>query len=256
MYKKSLINLVFLAVCIVCCNLNNNLFAQCSLNPIVQDISLVISQGTNVKALSFGGYTHGVDCESQSMQVICTFDFVFITPERFEVDPGDTKKLTANYNTRNLPVGQFSTSCTIHGQNTEPLVTEIGTFEIEVVPNPNKAFTFKCNKELQKWPVTDLEKIDLDYGDTESCTLRIINAEPGEKVEVSVNQRNGIRSAVNIDPVFAFTDDFGTAEFTITTARRGIDWISWAIADENNNFTFDKKAYEDGRAWGMFVEVR
>ena len=51
-------------------------------------------------------------------------------------------------------------------------------------------------------------------------------------------------------------DNNGEIEFAISSIDKGIDWVAWAIRNENGKFEFKNKAYDEGRAWGMFVEVK
>ena len=52
------------------------------------------------------------------------------------------------------------------------------------------------------------------------------------------------------------TDENGELEITITTLKKGRDWAAWAVPNEDNEFEFNKKSYDEGLAWGMFVKVR
>lgn len=45
-------------------------------------------------------------------------------------------------------------------------------------------------------------------------------------------------------------------EFTISAIEEGTDWIAWAVRNGKGEFEFNKKAYDSGTAWGMFVEVK
>ena len=123
-------------------------------------------------------------------------------------------------------------------------------------PDPaGKSFTFNCNHKFLKGP-GDLERLVLELGVNESCVLRLANHEPGRFVEVSTNLRTGFRSSVRVSPIANITDNNGEIEFTISTIGRGIDWIAWAVPNEEGTYDFSNIAYKTGLAWGLFVEVR
>lgn len=124
----------------------------------------------------------------------------------------------------------------------------------EETPAP-KLFLINCESNLQDGP-RGLQGLVLELGRNEQCVLRLSRLEPGAAVEVSTNLRTGLRQAIEVEPSAGITDEHGELGFTIRAIKRGIDWIAWAIADEAGGFKFDKDAYESGRAWGMFVEVR
>ena len=88
-----------------------------------------------------------------------------------------------------------------------------------------------------------------------SLNLGIIN-QPLEGVHVTANLKTGNKVSVKIDRAQGLTNRNGEIEFTITALKTGLDWIAWAIPDGNNNIEFNKAAYDNGIAWGMFVNVR
>lgn len=229
---------------------------ECTLTVITQDKEFTIPAGFNIPSSPIGGYTHDFDCPRNDMRILCNANWVSIEPDKFEVEPGGTEPLTVHYNTGLLPVGSFEAFCTISGETTEPQIDLFANFELTVLSPSEKLFTFNCKKPFQKWPVSSFERLDMDLGDRESCTLRVLNYEPGEEVKVSTNKRRGLRSAINVDPISGVVDEDGHIDFTITALKEGIYWLSWAVANENGEFEFDKEAYDEGRAWGMFVDVK
>ncbi len=126
----------------------------------------------------------------------------------------------------------------------------------EETPEPpdNKIFTFKCNTELQKAHFTGIERLNLDVGDTENCVLALSKVEPGVQVEIST-KISGNRQSIKVEPAKAITDANGEIPFTITAINKGVDWIAWAAPNDNGTVRFNKKAFDAGLAWGMFVEV-
>ena len=102
----------------------------------------------------------------------------------------------------------------------------------------------------------ELETLSLALGETENCTLKLTDPEPGKTVEVQALLRKGFRSAVKVEPARSVTDENGELEVHITAIRKGRDWTAWAVPDERGLFEFSKTSYDGGLAWGMFVEVK
>lgn len=119
----------------------------------------------------------------------------------------------------------------------------------------NKSFTFECAKSFEPGSA-GLETLRLDLDEDEACTLKLTDFEPGVVVEISTKLRKGIRSAIKVDPVAGVTNEKGELEVSIRAVKRGVDWIAWAIKNDKGRFEFNKKAYDSGLAWGMFVEVK
>ncbi len=119
----------------------------------------------------------------------------------------------------------------------------------------DKSFTFRCGKELDSGSVR-LERLILELGDNENCTVKLTNLTPGKHIEVSTLHRKGYKSAIKVNPVKGITDSNGEMEFSISAIEKGRDWIAWAIANDKGEFVFNKNAYNTGLAWGMFVEVQ
>ncbi|MGR3319727.1 MAG: PKD domain-containing protein [Candidatus Anammoxibacter sp.] len=135
------------------------------------------------------------------------------------------------------------------------------TIDISMAPTTaddgnGKSFTFNCEHSMKRGHVFDLETLTMDVGDTENCTLKLTNHEPGKTVEVSLLLRKGFRSAIKVEPARSVTDENGEIEITITAIRKGKDWAAWAVPNDKGQFRFNKKTYDTGLAWGMFVEVR
>ncbi len=124
---------------------------------------------------------------------------------------------------------------------------------INVTP---KSFTFNCENSMKQGPIFGLEKLTMNVGDTENCILKLTNYEQGKTVEVSSLRRRGFMSAIKIEPARSVTDENGELEITITAIRKGRDWAAWAVQNDRGQFKFNKKTYDTGLAWGMFVEVK
>ncbi len=118
-----------------------------------------------------------------------------------------------------------------------------------------KQFTFKCNSSFVNGP-GNLDKLIVELDDNENCLLKLTQLTPGEIVKIGTNHVTGLRSAIKVEPSQAEVDANGEVEFVLTSMNKGVDWIAWAIADENDNFEFSKKAFDNGSAWGMLVEVK
>ncbi len=122
-------------------------------------------------------------------------------------------------------------------------------------PPEKKSFTFKCINNFQEARFPGAEKLVLQLGETESCALTLTNLQPGVFIDVATKQRTGFKSSINVDPANGATDSNGEIKFNITAVKKGVDWIAWAVKNDKGKFEFNKKAYNSGRAWGMFVEV-
>jgi hypothetical protein len=141
----------------------------------------------------------------------------------------------------------FGDKCT--GSTPKPKPTPMPT------PIPGKSFTFECDRNFLTGPV-GLERLVLELDENETCTLKLTNLEPGASVEVSTNLRTGFRSSIRVDPISGVTNANGELEFTVSAVDEGIDWVAWAVPDEKGEFKFNKKSFDTGLAWGMFVEVK
>ncbi|MGR3319556.1 MAG: hypothetical protein ACUZ8O_13900 [Candidatus Anammoxibacter sp.] len=77
-----------------------------------------------------------------------------------------------------------------------------------------------------------MEKLTLNVGDTENCTLKLTNHEPGTEVNVSTLLRKLFGIAIEIEPLKSITDQNGKLEITITAIEEGINWAAWAVPDD------------------------
>ncbi len=116
-------------------------------------------------------------------------------------------------------------------------------------------FSFNCNKSAVKGRVFDIEKLILKLGEDETCKLKLTSLEPNTQVEIMTNGREFLKSAVELNPTRGVTDENGELEFTLKGVNKGTDWIAWTVPNEEGKFEFSKNAYDNGLAWGMFVEV-
>jgi len=126
---------------------------------------------------------------------------------------------------------------------------------VQTPPPSGKSFTFNCEHNLKSARLSGLEKLTLELGEMENCTLKLSNHEPGKTVEISSLLRKGLKSSIKIVPSRSVTDANGELEITITAIRKGKDWAAWAVQNGRGLFMFNKKTYDTGLAWGMFVEV-
>ncbi|MGR3220987.1 MAG: hypothetical protein ACUZ8H_14385, partial [Candidatus Anammoxibacter sp.] len=118
-----------------------------------------------------------------------------------------------------------------------------------------KSFTFDCEHNMEAG-FFRLETLTMDIGDTENCTLKLTNHEPGKTVKMASLLKKGFRSAIEISPESGTTDENGEIEITITAVQKGKDWAAWAVPNDSGVFKFNKRTYDAGFAWGMFVEVK
>ncbi|MGR3177377.1 MAG: carboxypeptidase-like regulatory domain-containing protein, partial [Candidatus Anammoxibacter sp.] len=119
-----------------------------------------------------------------------------------------------------------------------------------------KSFTFNCEQNMKRGFFFRLETLTMNVGDTENCTLKLTNHEPGKTVEIANSLMGWFGSAIKIEPSSGVTDANGELAITITAKRKGKDWAAWAVPNDRGQFLFNMKTYDSGLAWGMFVEVR
>ncbi|MGR3179765.1 MAG: hypothetical protein ACUZ8E_17130 [Candidatus Anammoxibacter sp.] len=118
----------------------------------------------------------------------------------------------------------------------------------------DKSFTFNCEHSM-KQGFFGLETLTMNVGDTENCTLKLTNHEPDKTVEISTQLMQWFGSTIVIEPTRSVTDTNGELEITLTALSKGMNWAAWAVPDNKNVLEFNKKAYDTGLAWGMFVKV-
>lgn len=133
-------------------------------------------------------------------------------------------------------------------------VQGVGSVELEP-PTNGKSFTFKCEKDFVTGK-TSLEKLIMDLGENETCTLKLTQSEPGVSVEILSRLKKGLLSSIHVNPARSVTNDNGELEILITALRKGVDWVAWAVPNNRGEFEFNNEAYKAGRVWGMLVEVR
>ena len=138
-----------------------------------------------------------------------------------------------------------------------PVIADSPTPAPTATPRPTgKSFTFNCESSLRNRFFTGLETLTMNIGDTENCTLKLTKPEAGKKIEVALLLKKGFRSAIRVEPNKGITDDNGELKIIITAIQKGRDWTAWSVSNERGRFKFNKKAYDTGLAWGMFVEVK
>jgi len=118
-----------------------------------------------------------------------------------------------------------------------------------------KSFTFKCGNDFAPW-VLGIEKMTIELNEEQACVLKLTRLEPGLEIEISSHMRDGVRSSIEVFPSRGITDKNGELTFSIVGVNEGIDWVSWAVRDDKGKFLFNKRAYDEGTAWGMVVEVK
>ena len=125
-----------------------------------------------------------------------------------------------------------------------------------ITPGPkSKLFHLDCEKPFIDGRFTRTERLILNIGEDDTCVLQVNELEPGTSVNIATRIVSGPRKAIDIDPKEGIVDAEGKIIFTIKALSKGFSWIAWSVANENGEFEFNKKAYETGQAWGMFVEV-
>ncbi len=122
-------------------------------------------------------------------------------------------------------------------------------------PPSGKSFTFNCDSPLSIGNA-GIETLNLKPGESETCVLKLVNAATGVTVNVATDVKNGFRQSSSVEPGSGVTDENMEMVFSITGLKRGRDWIGWAVPNDKGDIKFNKRAYDAGRAWGMFVEVK
>ena len=120
---------------------------------------------------------------------------------------------------------------------------------------PVKKFVVNCETDIKKG-MAGVEKLILELGNDETCILKLVNLASNIPVEISTNIIQGSRSSIKVEPITGTTDENGELEFKITALKKGIDWIMWAVKNQNGQFEFNRKAFNSGSAFGVFVYVK
>ena len=95
----------------------------------------------------------------------------------------------------------------------------------------------------------------MELEEKQRCVLKLTMVEPGTQVKIATNVQPGSKPSIIVEPINGFTDESGMTGFSITAINKGIDGVSWAVPNETGEFEFNKKAYNERLAWGMFVKV-
>ena len=135
-----------------------------------------------------------------------------------------------------------------------PSGTVAPTPEPSGTPAPGKRFSFTCTNSLQDRPF-GAERLNMKLGEKESCTLKLVDARPGVAVNVKTRHNRRIGSIIDIKSIEDVTDSNGELRFEIEAKRKGTIWAAWTLPDGQGNFIINKEAYDNGRAWGMFINV-
>lgn len=151
--------------------------------------------------------------------------------------------------------GMFSVTLKVTNEFGEDSITKEDLINVLASPPNGKSFTFKCNRNLQIGNV-GIERLIMHLGESESCKTKLTNLDPNTPITIRTRIRHGIQSSIIVEPETGITDENGEIEFEITATNEGIDWVAWAVPNETGAFVFNKKAYDNGKAWGMFVEVK
>lgn len=138
------------------------------------------------------------------------------------------------------------------------IATPTSTPTATPVPSPtpnNKLFAINCESELHK-SAHNITTLDMKLGQKESCTFKTTELQPNNIVTVYTKRNADLQSSVKISPLRGIADDNGELKFTITATEKGSDWIAWAVQNSEGKHEFSKEAYNNGTAWGMFVNVK
>ena len=120
---------------------------------------------------------------------------------------------------------------------------------------PSKSFTFACDKEVDILR-NGIERLILNLGEKTSCQATLTRLRPNTVVEISTRLSSRLMPAVKVEPRRTAVNENGEASFTLTAVKEGINWIAWAVRNDKDEFSFNRNAYANGSAWGMYVEVK
>ncbi len=217
-----------------------------------------------------------VDCFSTGSEVIPSIDRIYVTsPEcnkvriidcvnnqvigAIDMESGPVA-IAANSVTDLVYIGAWKTDCIV--------VHDDGSTIPEPEPEPEPGsgsgsevkltdFRLICENGIHTGP-NGIEKLTLKLGELESCFFKMDNslAQCDLKIEILTNHRLKLKTSVKVKPAAGIADENGELALTIRGISRGVDWVAWAVEDENGEFKFDKDAYANGNAWGLFVEVK
>ena len=120
--------------------------------------------------------------------------------------------------------------------------------------NDRIKFKVECDHPIENGEFGQ-ETLIMKPGEIGNCTLTITDFTPNTFIKIITNLKDGIRSSIMIDPVDGITNKNGKLVFAITAIDEGINWIAWAIPNDSGKIELNKNAYDNGYAWGMFIEV-
>lgn len=121
------------------------------------------------------------------------------------------------------------------------------------------SFTIECEKSVES-DFYGVASLNLELGEETSCSLILDHTAiglPGPAGnKLSTNLSASSNETVVVAPEHGETDGNGRFRFAITAKKKGAEWVSWAVADKNGEFIFNKDALNKGFACGMFVKVK
>ncbi len=140
-----------------------------------------------------------------------------------------------------------------------PLLSPTPTTTPSLTPEPSpptpKAFTFECDREFLTGP-NGLEHLILNIDETASCVLRLTGVVPDRYVKIVTDVKAINHDVLHVSPNQGIPDRKGELSFDITGQQKGVAWIAWGLKDKIGVFRFVKNMFDNGKAWGMFVDVR
>lgn len=148
--------------------------------------------------------------------------------------------------------GEFPYFCEIHGREDMAGKVIVGKGGGDGDGGGKKSFTFECERDFEHG-IFGIEALMLNIGEEVGCTLRLVNPVAG--VKVGINNRTFLRNAVIVDALSDKTDANGEIRYNIIANNKGTNWVGWAVPDDKGEIKFNKKAYDEGKAWGAFMHV-
>ncbi|MGR3219934.1 MAG: PKD domain-containing protein, partial [Candidatus Anammoxibacter sp.] len=170
-------------------------------------------------------------------------DFIIVSAATTETTSTTTTTTTTSTTTPTTPTTTTTTTTTTTSTTST------------TIPTTGKSFTFNCDHSMKRG-FFGLERLTMNVGDVENCTLKLTNHEHGQTKEVSTQITNWFWSGIKIEPARSVTDENGELKVTITAIKKGSDWPGCAVPNDKGQLQFNKKTYDTGFAWGMFVRVK
>ena len=151
--------------------------------------------------LLFSTYLGGSESELGGGIALDNMNNIYVVGSTGSTDFPTTNAIQESFGGSGLSFGDaFVTKITLDDTSTQsPTPTVAPTATPIQTPPPGKSFTFNCEHNLKNARLSRLERLTLVLGESENCTLKLTNHEPGKRVEISSLLRKGLRSSIKVE---------------------------------------------------------